>query len=391
MPDLIRHPVRRARQREPMEKRYQVFVSSTYKDLLEARQEVMRVLLESDCIPAGMELFPAADDDQWTLIKRVIDECDYYIVIIAGRYGSIGPEEKSFTQLEYEYAVSRKKPVIAFLHEKPGKLPADHTEKDPEQVKKLEDFRSLAQRKAVRYWTTPADLGSVVSRSLVKLIKDKPATGWVKADSLPSQEATQEIRELKGQVAELKRTLKTVRTTAPKETSPLAQGEDQFEIEYTYRLWGSWRYSASYSVSWSQIFARISPFMLDEVSDSYLKERLNYMTADANIASLEASVESRLKDGTLKYPHHEDFAPEHFYPHDFQIKNNTFDTIKFQLLALKLIKKSGRKNTWGLGNYWTLTPRGMTKMAELQAIRKTDSEESSPSPSKGATKARRSD
>ena len=150
-------------------------------------------MLESDCIPAGMELFPAADDDQWTLIKRVIDDCDYCIVIIAGRYGSIGPEEKSFTQLEYEYAISRKKPVIAFLHKEPGKLPADDTERDPQQAKKLEDFRNLAKRKMVRYWTTPADLGSVVSRSLVKLIKDKPATGWVKADSLPSQEATQEI------------------------------------------------------------------------------------------------------------------------------------------------------------------------------------------------------
>lgn len=60
-----------------MEKRYQVFVSSTYENLLEPRQEVMQALLELDCIPAGMELFPAADDDQWTLIKRVIEDCDY--------------------------------------------------------------------------------------------------------------------------------------------------------------------------------------------------------------------------------------------------------------------------------------------------------------------------
>lgn len=372
-----------------MDERYQVFVSSTYTDLLEARQEVMQALLESDCIPAGMELFPAADDDQWTLIKRVIDDCDYCIVIIAGRYGSLGRDGKSFTQLEYEYAISRKKPVIAFLHKEPGKLPADDTEKDPEQAKKLEDFRSLARKKMVRYWTTPADLGAVVGRSLAKLIKSHPATGWVKADSFPSQEATQEVLELRRQVAELKRVLKTVRTAAPKETSPLAQGEDQFEIEYTYGLyWDSpARYSASYSLSWSQIFAWISPFMLDEVSDSHLKEKLNSMTAEANIASLEANVESRLKDGTLKYPHHEDFVPEHFYPQDFQIKNNTFDTIKFQLLALKLIKKSGRKNTWDLGNYWTLTPRGMTQMAELQAIRKTDSEESPPSPSKKTDKS----
>ena len=83
-----------------MDKRYQVFVSSTYADLREERQEVIQALLELDCIPAGMELFPAADDDQWTLIRKVIDDCDYYIVILAGRYGSLGPGGKSYTQIE---------------------------------------------------------------------------------------------------------------------------------------------------------------------------------------------------------------------------------------------------------------------------------------------------
>lgn len=348
-----------------MEKRYQVFVSSTYTDLLEARQEVMQALLELDCIPAGMELFPAADDDQWTLIKRVIDDCDYYIVIIAGRYGSIGPEEKSFTQLEYEYAISRKKPVIAFLHREPGRLPADNTEKDPQQAEKLEDFRNLAQKKAVRYWTTPADLGSVVSRSLVKLIKDKPAIGWVKADSLPSQEATQEIQELKRQVAALQRALKTVRTTAPKEIAPLAQGEDQFEIEYTFWAYGrdSKPYSASYSVSWSQIFLRLSPLMINGVYDYHLKDELSRMIEEANIETIREA-------GALKYPRPKNPSPvrlwadDGFAPQNFMIDSAAFDAIQVQLLALKLIKKTG--------NYWTLTSYGMAQMAELRAIRKTD-------------------
>jgi len=87
-----------------MEKRYQVFVSSTYEDLQPERQEVMHVLLELDCIPAGMELFPAANEDQWTLIKEVIDDCDYYIVIIGGRYGSVGTDGISYTEMEYRYA-----------------------------------------------------------------------------------------------------------------------------------------------------------------------------------------------------------------------------------------------------------------------------------------------
>ena len=56
-----------------MDKRYQVFVSSTFKDLQDERQEIMQALLELDCIPSGMELFPAANEDQWSLIKKVMN------------------------------------------------------------------------------------------------------------------------------------------------------------------------------------------------------------------------------------------------------------------------------------------------------------------------------
>jgi hypothetical protein len=47
-----------------MDKRYQVFVSSTYADLQHERQRVIQALMEMDCIPSGMELFPAADEEQ---------------------------------------------------------------------------------------------------------------------------------------------------------------------------------------------------------------------------------------------------------------------------------------------------------------------------------------
>ena len=53
-----------------MEKRYQIFVSSTYADLKQERQKVIQALMEMDCIPSGMELFPAADEEQWEFIKK---------------------------------------------------------------------------------------------------------------------------------------------------------------------------------------------------------------------------------------------------------------------------------------------------------------------------------
>ena len=108
-----------------MERKHQVFVSSTYKDLAEERKEVIHALLELDCIPSGMELFPAADEDAWSLIKEIIDGCDYYLLILAGKYGSVNKDGIGYTEMEYDYAVSIGKPIISFLHEDPTSLAAN--------------------------------------------------------------------------------------------------------------------------------------------------------------------------------------------------------------------------------------------------------------------------
>ena len=217
-----------------MEKRYQVFVSSTYADLQEERQEVMQALLELDCIPAGMELFPAANEDQWTLIKKVIDDCDYYMVIIAGRYGSIGPERLSFTEMEYRYAVDSGKPVLGFVHRSPDLLAAGRCEDTDEGKEKLGSFRGLVQKKMCRFWESPADLGSQVSRSLVKLIKASPGIGWVRGDMLPNGSTAEEILGLRRQVEELQAEIKAAISAGPEGASELAQGEDCYDITFTF-------------------------------------------------------------------------------------------------------------------------------------------------------------
>src|SRR5437588_12262222 len=103
--------------------RYQVFISSTFLDLKAQRQAAVQALLELGCIPLGMEIFPAANERQWNYIKRVIAECDYYVVISAGKYGSLGSRGLSYTEMEYRYARDIGKPLIALLHEKHRHLP----------------------------------------------------------------------------------------------------------------------------------------------------------------------------------------------------------------------------------------------------------------------------
>ena len=107
-----------------MEKRYTVFISSTFRDLIEERQSVLKAVLELDHMPAGMELFPAADESAWQLIQDVISSSDYYVLIIGGRYGSLDQEGLGYTEKEYDYAAASGKPVIPLLHENPDNLPS---------------------------------------------------------------------------------------------------------------------------------------------------------------------------------------------------------------------------------------------------------------------------
>ena len=147
-----------------------------------------------------MELFPAADEEQFEFIKTVIDQSDYYIIISAGRYGSIHPETGlSYTEMEYDYAVETGKPVIRLLHKDPlNQLKGSHIEKTDGGKKALEKFRDkLSKGKMVKYWENESELGTAVDHSLRLLIKTKPAVGWVPSNLAISIELLQEIEELR--------------------------------------------------------------------------------------------------------------------------------------------------------------------------------------------------
>lgn len=59
-----------------MNKKSQVFISSTYVDLKEERQVAVKSILKSGHIPTGMELFTANSEEQWNVIKKWIDYSD---------------------------------------------------------------------------------------------------------------------------------------------------------------------------------------------------------------------------------------------------------------------------------------------------------------------------
>jgi hypothetical protein len=212
-----------------MDRRYQVFVSSTFEDLQEERREVMQALLSLDCIPTGMELFPAADDESWELIKRFIAGCDYYIVIVGGRYGSKGPSGKSYTEMEYDYAVESGLPVLAFLHKDPGIIAASKTESTDEGKAALKALRDKVESaRHAKFWTSPKDLALAVFQSMSSLMKTKPRVGWVRADQVADESTAQEILRLRKKIDELEAHIAQSNVAAPTGTEDLQKGRKQF-------------------------------------------------------------------------------------------------------------------------------------------------------------------
>lgn len=192
-----------------MDVKYQIFVSSTFEDLKDERRAVIEAILNLGHIPVGMEVFQANDETQWTYIKNRIDESDYYVLIVAERYGS-EQGGKSYTQMEYEYAIEKGVPTVAFLLDSEARKLRPQHKVEYDKLDKIEAFRQLCQQKLVRFWKNPDDLSGKVAMTLVEQMRSKPRTGWVRGDSVPSAAVMNELaalseekRQLQAQVDKL--------------------------------------------------------------------------------------------------------------------------------------------------------------------------------------------
>jgi hypothetical protein len=178
-----------------MKKRYQIFLSSTFEDLREERQAVIRGIISLEHFPSGMELFAAGDDPSWKIIQKVILNSDYYLIITAGRYGSIDEYGISYTEREYNFAMENQVPIIALLHKDPKMIPRDKTESTEIAWGKLIRFlEKIKKSHYVDQWQNIDELELKATRGIIKAIEDHPRIGWIKADALTLEELENEIQ-----------------------------------------------------------------------------------------------------------------------------------------------------------------------------------------------------
>lgn len=338
-----------------MDKRYQVFISSTFIDLIDERREIMQALLEMDCLPAGMELFPAANTDQWSLIKGVIEQSDYYLVVLGGRYGSVTEEGISYTEKEYDYAIELGIPVMGFVPAEPDSIPVGKTDKDNDAAIKLAEFRAKVQLKMTRDWSNAEDLGSKVTRGLVHLIKSNPRPGWVRGDQAITPEARAEIAELKAKVAQFeKKEVESSVENSKNVNEKFAHSQEKVTLSLTYMGYfpgrGNCRKIGELTYTWDHIMEVLGPFMIDEAPESKLRGKLN----DQLFVDIQNNIDDWI--GNLSQP-------------QAIISDKSWGSIIIQLRALRLITTGTKKRTASDNAvYWKLTQAGDDYLTALRAV-----------------------
>lgn len=191
-----------------MDKKYQIFISSTYDDLKDAREKVRNAILSMLHFPVGMEMFSAGDEEQWEIIQETIDSSDYYVLIVGQRYGSVietgNDAGISYTEKEFRYAKTQKVPILAFILSDDADIKISAIESDPKKMEKLNAFKEEVKTgRVVEWWDTTEGLARQVTAALHNQMDRKKRPGWVRSDSFDLEASHTEILKLNQHVREL--------------------------------------------------------------------------------------------------------------------------------------------------------------------------------------------
>ena len=171
-----------------MNTKKKVYLSSTFIDLIDHREAVKTALERAQFDIECMEKYPAFDERPKDKCLSDVAECDYYVLILAWRYGyqpdDDNPDNLSITRMEYEEAVRLGKKPLVFLSAKKHPWSFDLADPDcrmPESA--IAKFRAKVELEhGIAYFTTPEDLSSQVQSALRNLEqKGKPKAALTNA------------------------------------------------------------------------------------------------------------------------------------------------------------------------------------------------------------------
>ncbi|MDR1862988.1 MAG: DUF4062 domain-containing protein, partial [Treponema sp.] len=294
------------------------------------RRDLIKVVTEIGALPVTMDAFDISDKNEQRLIRKAVEECDYFLNLTAHKCGTL--LGSSFAaEAELTWAEKRGIPVLALVIDEKARWKAAKKEKSPELVKALEGFKKRLLGHSSETWTSQADLRQKAQGLLIQAMNLNPRRGWVPGSEAIDPSVANELSRLILENENLKNQLRMeggtlvsrVREQMKQALKVLAV--NKLSLSFWYAPGDNWENTTQFR--YLRLFRLLSPELSLAKTTSDISRFLgNILNPDLN--------------KTVRK--------------DYPVPTNTIKKLMADLALLKLVKRSGS----GDDDAWEMTEYG---------------------------------
>lgn len=257
-----------------LDKRYQVFITTSGKEMQPERMVVSQTLIGMGFFSWGLEQRTPLST---AFARRQIDDCDYVLLLLGSQYGEQSVSGVSYLHLEYIYAVTKQKPIIVFMHESP-EFREPHLKEESTLLKeKFNEFRHQLQKEVEQVVTyrTLRDLELAVRSYMPQMLERYPVVGWVRPQNI--QVLQDEIDRLKAKLAHVS-VEQGKKEADPFLTLPKVSLHEVFNFDYRMHAYQDGNFkelSPAREMTWAELLKILSVEFRQPTSEDFFSKVLN--------------------------------------------------------------------------------------------------------------------
>lgn len=319
-----------------LDKRYQVFISTSGSEMQPERIVLSQTLVGMGFFSWGLEKRTPLST---TFARRQIDDCDYVVMILGSQYGEQSVSGVGYMHLEYIYAVTKQKPIIAFIHEDPDSRDESLHDTKPELREKFKEFRNLIMEQVdqIFMYRTMRSLELAVRLNMSQILERYPVIGWVRPQN--TQVLHDEIEALKAKIIQLEMNAGTREEDPFLNIKKVSMHED-FAFEYRMHAYQDGNFKelkVMRYMTWAELLSVLGKEFINPTPEDFFSKCMNEYLNKTGLADA-----------------HEQMPRAHAVARA-QINIRALHTIKMQMRQNEWIIPSGRDDRQRM--LWRVTPK----------------------------------
>jgi hypothetical protein len=157
----------------PLKDNLTVFLCSTYADLADEREQILRAIRKLQLQHDSMEFFGARANQAIETCLEEVRRSDLLVVVVGHRYGSLVPEQGlSYSEAEYQEGHGLGKPCLVYIRSDDVPVLPKFMERDADNMRRLERWKKvLRDRHTVAPFADANDLALQVSADISRTVQ----------------------------------------------------------------------------------------------------------------------------------------------------------------------------------------------------------------------------